>query len=157
VPSLEAQFAMLGPAHLETTVKDASMKQIHAAIDHHAKEQWECAITLAAAGEGIPPPTDEEHFRQKVKAHAATMPEVDAFSNDPNEVINWLKHGNFKGERRDNVAIDNGEPLVIIWRAITKFYAVYGEVSQQMVDWQEAVKKALIASGVKPKAHEQKV
>jgi hypothetical protein len=53
---------------IETHVRYASMRQIHAAIEHVHREDYECAITLAGAAEGILPDTDEPHFRQKVKA-----------------------------------------------------------------------------------------
>ncbi|MDH2343366.1 hypothetical protein [Bradyrhizobium sp. SSUT77] len=95
---------------------------------------------------------DHPHFRQKVKEFAAGLPEVEGFSNDPNEVINWLKHGNYKKERRETLAIENSEPPVIIWRAITKFYATFNEVSPQMQSWQTSMRERLIADGVKPKS-----
>jgi hypothetical protein len=65
---------MAGPASIETTTKLASMRQIHAAIEHHGKQNWECAITLAAAAEGMLPATDEPHFHKKVKELAASLP-----------------------------------------------------------------------------------
>lgn len=143
---------MLGPAFIETNVRYASMRQIHVAIECYQQQHWECAITLAAAGEGMLPDTDHPHFRQKVKEFAAGLPEVEGFSNDPNEVINWLKHGSYKKERREMLPIENSEPPVVIWRAITKFYATFNEVSPQMQSWQTSMREHLIANGVKPKS-----
>ncbi|WP_316204718.1 hypothetical protein [Bradyrhizobium sp. SZCCHNS3004] len=136
---------MVGPASIETNVRYASMRQIHAAIEHHRCQDWECAITLAAAAEGMLPATDEPHFRQKIKELAASLSEPNGYSNDPNEVINWLKHGSYKGERRETVGIDDSEPPAVIWRAITKFYAVYTDVSPQMRSWANSMREALTA------------
>src|SRR4051812_42734909 len=126
---------MVGPATIKTTTKLASMRQIHAAIEHHDKQNWECAITLAAAAEGMLPATDDPHFRQKVKEFSASLPEATEGAVDPNDVITWLKHGTFKGKKCETATIDNSEAPVVIWRAITKFYAIYKEVSPQMQGW----------------------
>jgi hypothetical protein len=40
---------------VETTKKWASLRQIRAAIGHFELKQYECAMTLAGAGESIPP------------------------------------------------------------------------------------------------------
>ena len=136
---------MAGPASIETTTKLASMRQIHAAIEHHGKQNWECAITLAAAAEGMLPATDEPHFRQKVKEFAAGLPESAEGVSNPNDFITWLKHGTVNGEKCEKATIDDGEAPAVIWRAITKFYAVYKEVSPQMQSWQETMKATLSA------------
>ena len=49
---------MANPTQIETTIRVASMRQIHAAIDHLPRGDFECAITLAAAGEGMLPAID---------------------------------------------------------------------------------------------------
>src|SRR3981081_4071579 len=56
--------AVGNPQHIKTWVRYASMRQIHAAIKHLDRGDFECAITLAAAGEEMLPPTDEPHFRK---------------------------------------------------------------------------------------------
>jgi hypothetical protein len=136
---------MAGPASIETNTKLASMRQLHAAIEHHRKQDWECAITLAAAAEGMLPETDKPHFRQKVKEFAASLPEAADGAQRPNDVITWLKHGTFNGKECEKATINNSEAPVTIWRAITKFYAVYEEVSPQMQSWQQTMKDALSA------------
>lgn len=40
----------MAPPSIEVTARIASMRQIHAAIEHEARQDFECAITLAAAG-----------------------------------------------------------------------------------------------------------
>src|SRR4051794_30267088 len=115
----------------ETNTKLASMRQIHAAIKHHGGGDCECAITLAAAAEGMLVEPDEPTFRQKVKDFAAGLPEVADDSQNPNAVITWLKHGTYNGTKCETATIDDSEAPVIIWRAITKFYAVYKAVSAE--------------------------
>src|SRR5437016_3103522 len=50
----EIKMADVGKT-IETDKKRASLRQICAAIDHFHKGNYECAITLAAAGEGCVP------------------------------------------------------------------------------------------------------
>jgi hypothetical protein len=93
----------------------------------------------------MPTETDEPHFRQKVKEFAASLPEAAEGSKNPNDVITWLKHGTYNGTKCETATIDNSEAPVVIWRAITKFYAVYKEVSPQMQSWQQTMKEKLSA------------
>jgi hypothetical protein len=106
------------------------MRQIHAAIDHLHRGDFECAITLAAAGEGMLPPTDKAHFR-----------ELDAVTS-VNDIVNWLRHGEIKAKqhndykRIENVAIEEFETIVLIYRAITKFDAVFeDQKTPQMISF----------------------
>jgi len=97
------------------------MRQIHAAIEHLQRGDFECAMTLAAAGEGMLPPTDEPHFRE-----LARMTEV-------NDIVDWLRHGRMKDKenrrrgRGQTVAIEEPEAIFVIYRAIAKFDAVFGD------------------------------
>ena len=52
---------------IETTKQLAALRQITAAIEHLHKREYECAITLAAAAEGLLPPTDEPHIFSDLK------------------------------------------------------------------------------------------
>ena len=47
---------------------------------------FECAITLAAAAEGILPPTDKPHMFEKVRALEKSLPDEDG--NRANDIIN---------------------------------------------------------------------
>lgn len=77
------------------------MRQVHAAIEHHDKQNYECAITLAAAGEGMLPKPEKEYFRRKIQEMSKALPsEIDA-STGPNDVIHWLKHGTVNGKKVD--------------------------------------------------------
>jgi hypothetical protein len=123
------------------------MRQIHAAIEHLRRGDFECAITLAGAAEGILPDTDKPHFRQKVKAFAQREDiKAAGGATGENDYINWLKHGSLKvsGPRIENATIPAEESVVVVWRAISKFHAVYDDMSPQMqsfhkwaLDWLE--------------------
>src|SRR5262245_13645502 len=52
----------------------------------------------------------------------------------PMTTINWLKHGTIKknGPRIENATIPASESIAVVWRAITKFDAVYNDQTPQM-------------------------
>jgi hypothetical protein len=111
---------------IETTKKLAAKRQIHAAILLLRKEQeFECAITLAAAAEGLLPTTDEPHIFKVLK-------DTPVFKQlDLNLFITWLKHS---GEPED-AKISEFEVTLIIVRAISKFAAIYKTQSGLMTDF----------------------
>jgi hypothetical protein len=123
------------------------MRQIHCAIEHAERGDYECAITLAGAAEGMLPDTDEPHFRQKVKA-LSKSPEIQAEggATGPNDYINWLKHGRCKkdGPRIEAVAIPAEESIAVIWRAITKYNVTYDDFSPQMLSFAKWAKDWLL-------------
>lgn len=126
---------MAAPVSIDTHIQLASMRQIHRAIDHLHAGDYECAITLAGAAEGILPETWKPHFRQKVKEFTKA-PEIQEAggATGENDFINWLKHGSLKrgGPRFETVTISAEESLVVVYRAITKYRAVYDDLSPQM-------------------------
>jgi hypothetical protein len=81
------------------------------------------------------PETDARHMRPAVK-ELSKQPNIRAAggSTDPNAVINWLKHGKIKmdGERIEAMTIPGEESMVVVCRAMTKFNAVYNDMSPQM-------------------------
>jgi hypothetical protein len=125
---------MANPESIDTNVRFVSMRQIHAAIEHINRGDFECAITLAGAAEGILPETNSPHFRQKMIALEKAMPQVDKRFKGANNFINWLKHGSIikDGPRFENATIGLIDPLATIYRAITKFEVTYEELSPQM-------------------------
>jgi hypothetical protein len=88
------------------------MRQIHAAIGHLQHGDFECAMTLAAAGEGMLPSTDEPQFRE-----LARMTEV---------IVDWLRHVPMKDKenrrrgRGQSVTIEESKAIIVIYRAIAK-------------------------------------
>ena len=138
------------PKSVDTNVRFASMRQIHAAIDHLHRGDFECAITLAGAAEGILPNTNEPHFRQRVKSLSASPGiRAEGGATGPNDYINWLKHGQTErgGPRIETATISEIEMIAVIWRAITKFQATYNYTTTQMQNFAEWAKSHLQNSG----------
>lgn len=129
---------MATPVSIDTHIRLASMRQIHCAIDHLHRGDYECAITLAGAAEGMLPDTWKPHFRQKVKAFSK-LPEIQEAggATGQNDFINWLKHGSVArgGPRVESATISSEESLVVVYRAVTKYSAVYDDFSPQMLSY----------------------
>jgi hypothetical protein len=127
---------MATPVSIETDIWLASMRQIHCSVEHLHRGDYECAITLAGAAEGMVPETWKPHFRQKLKAFARS-PKVqeEGGAVGENDYINWLKHGSLKsgGPRFEKATIPPEEGVVVVYRAITKYNAVYDDLSPQML------------------------
>jgi hypothetical protein len=102
---------------IKTTKQLAATRQIQAAIAHFRKDEYECAITLAAAAEGLIPDTDEPHIFTVLKA-SPMFKEMDF-----NLYINWLKHPT----EPNGADIPEFEVAIIIMRAISKLAAVYND------------------------------
>jgi hypothetical protein len=132
--------------HIETTVRLASMRQIHGAIEHLNKGDFECAITLAGAAEGILPDTDAPHFRQKVEELSVSLAiKAEGGATGSNDYINWLKHGQTKagGPRVEGATVTELEVITVIWRAITKFHATYSYHTAPMLKFADRAKTRL--------------
>jgi hypothetical protein len=103
----------VAPNHIQTRCHYASMRQIHAAIEHWRRGDFECAITLAGAAERMLPKIDEAQYRQP-----QDIPRV-------NEISDWLIHGTSrdgaKSERTGRIVIKELDAVV----AIMKFEAVF--------------------------------
>jgi hypothetical protein len=108
---------MGNPYRIETSCHYASMRQIHAAIEHWQRGDFECAMTLAGAAEGMLPDIDERHFRKLQN------------STRINEISNWLMHAEsgegMKGDHIDTVVIGELDTVIAIHRAILKFETVF--------------------------------
>jgi hypothetical protein len=126
------------PVPIDTHIRLASMRQIHSAIEHLYRGDYECAITLAGAAEGILPETWKPHFRQKVKELSKSLEiKEEGGAIGSNDYINWLKHGTLvkKGPRFETATIPAEESVVTVWRAVTKYNAVYDDLSPQMLSF----------------------
>jgi hypothetical protein len=110
---------------IETTKQLAALRQIHAAIEHFQKQEFECVVTLAGAAEGLLPPTDAPHLFIGMKEGMSLQDEGPI---DLNLVINWLKHST----PPDAVTVTEVETVIVLQRAITKFIAVHRKISRQM-------------------------
>ena len=80
------------------------------------------ARSLAAAAEGILPPTDEPHIFSVLKA----SPYFE--KGDLNLFINWLKHPTEPNE----ATIAEFEAAIIIMRAISKLAAIYNDAPNDL-------------------------
>jgi hypothetical protein len=115
--------------YVETTKMLAALEQIHAAIWHCQHEQFECAITLGAAAEGLLPATEELHLLKVLQASPVARTEFDY-----NEMINWLKHPTAPEE----TVIPEFEVAIVIVRAISKFFVIFdagSPVMREFVRW----------------------
>jgi hypothetical protein len=110
------------PIHRPTTRKLSAQRQISAAIRHFVRGGLECAVTLAAAAEGQLPDTTDPYLLKGLTGVAPFR------EFDHNLVINWLKHH----VEPDEVNIPTFEAIMVISRSISKFVAVYWEISRLM-------------------------
>lgn len=115
----EWEITIVSLPSIETSVRYASMRQIHAAIDHFHRGDFECAATLAAAGRGMLPVVDN-----------AALPELEARLARVETVDHWLAHGTIldrsgKTGRRENIIIRTAEVVIAIQVAIARFEAAF--------------------------------
>jgi hypothetical protein len=112
--------------------KQKVKKKPHAAIDNLHKGEFECAITLGGAAEGVLPDTDKPHLFQKIKKMADTLPTDPSGATKVNALTNWAKHGT-----HETATISEQDAIEVVTRAISKFIAVYGEQSKEMKTFSE--------------------
>jgi hypothetical protein len=123
---------------LTTCKKAAALRQLDAAITHFHGGELECAITLAAAAEGILPRTENPHLF-KMMMSSPVLKDI-----DNNMLINWLKHSSVGPEC---IQIHPGVAAIVIVRAISKFVAVH---SQSTVRFDEFVRWGREADHLSP-------
>src|SRR4051794_26886330 len=109
---------------METNRQRASKQQIHSAIEHLNKGEFESAISLARAAEGVLPKTDKPHLFQKIKKMADSLPADASGAAHVNAMSNWTKHGTHEG-----ATISEQDVIEAVQRAVSKFVAVYGAQS----------------------------
>jgi hypothetical protein len=144
---------MANPTQIETTIRVASMRQIHAAIDHLHRGDFECAITLAAAGEGMLPAIDNPDSFLKAMA-LIPMPASSYAEARVNEVIDWLAHGiSGDGTRIELIQISELEMIATIFRAISRFEPVYG-ITPQMRQFAKCAISTLQSQEERALAHD---
>jgi hypothetical protein len=111
---------------IKTDKKLSSLRQILAAIAHFEKKDYECAITLSAAGEG--------QVKEKTSNQLFRLIRAKFGADETNAVINWLKHSSGP----DGCEITEQEVIVTIIRAIQRFVGAYEETHakfQSFSDW----------------------
>lgn len=135
---------MTTPVPIDTHIRLASMRQIHGAIEHVYRGDYECAITLASAAENMLLEPDAPYLRQKIKA-VSNSEEINAAggATGPNDYATWLKHGTFNGVKTENATIPAEESVAWVCRAISKFKTVYDDLSPQMTSFRQWAKEWL--------------
>jgi hypothetical protein len=132
------------PVPIDTYIRLASMRQIHGAIEHVHRGDYECAITLASAAENMLLEPDTPYLRQKIKA-VSDSEEIKSAggATGPNDYATWLKHGTLNGVKTENVTIPAEESVAWVCRAISKFKTVYDDLSPQMTSFRQWAKEWL--------------
>jgi hypothetical protein len=82
-----------------------------------------------------------------VNAVSKGIPLDEAGAKGANDVINWLKHGTVNGKRVEKATISELEMIVTIYRAISKFSAVYDDLSPQMKAFCDSAREHLQKKG----------
>ena len=108
---------------IETSKKLSALRQINAAIEHFHKGDFECAITLAAAAEGLLPEGKSPSLFRELVRRATDL--------DFNLFINWLKHP----LSPDETIIPDFAVALTIARATSKFVAVYSQSTRQFEEF----------------------
>jgi hypothetical protein len=113
--------------------KQAAIRQIHAAIFHFRRKQYECAVTLAGAAEDLLGDTEPDHLWKVLMQRKPQDRSEREWAAMFNETRNWLKHptDNLGSERY----IDEFETVIMLIRAVSKFTARYGESSANMEEF----------------------
>lgn len=119
--------------------KDAAMRQIHAAIRMAREEEYESAVTLANAAEGMLSGGEPNHFYEQLKAFRPDdVTDAKGWANWLNETAHWLKHPTpqLESER----VVFEYETWIMVMRAISKYYWTFHENTKEMRDFVEWAK-----------------
>ena len=81
----------MGTLRIETNLQFASMRQIHAAIEHVERGDFECATTLADAAKCMLADADKFHVLQ-ILNEVSRSHEIRAAGaiTEPNDCMNWV-------------------------------------------------------------------
>jgi hypothetical protein len=127
---------------IESTRRLASMRQIHLAIELLHRGEFEAAITLAGAAEGILPEPTKPYLRTKQEALVKTLLKDTEGATGVNDFINWAKHGEANYVPKEKARLPEFEVILVISRAISKFIALYDGHTERMKAFEEwAIKR----------------
>ncbi len=127
------EITIISVPFIETSVRSASMRQIHAAMDHFHRGDFECAATLAAAACGMLPVIDD-----------AALPASEARSARVETIVHWLAHGTIldrtsNSRRKESIVIRTAEVGIAIHVAITRFDIAFPDrKTPQMIGFRRA-------------------
>lgn len=129
----DGEIKIISLPFIQTSVRYASMRQIHAAIDHFHRGDFECAATLAAAGCGMLPAIDN-----------AALPASETRTAPIGTVAHWLAHGTVlnrvgKSGRKESIVIRTAQVGIAIDVAITRFDIAFpDQKTPQMISFRRA-------------------
>ena len=132
------------------TKKQASLRQLHAAIEHLWNGDYECAVTLAGAAEGQLAGRAERDFWQLLKI-VALQERTDRKSviAELNETRDWLKHPTSQLEDYRFIHVDDA--WLACLRAAMQFVSVFKQQSSKMDNlFKRAEKLDFIKKGTRP-------
>jgi hypothetical protein len=114
---------------VQTSKRLSAQRQIHAAIAHFWEGGFECAVSLCSAAEGqMPEPAEPTHLFGVLKRWSNENPSPGQ-KDDFNYVATWMKHGTGP----DEVEIEEWNVKMWLNRAISKYRAVYGVGTPEMI------------------------
>jgi hypothetical protein len=109
----------MGTPRVETNLQFASMRQIHAAIEHMERGDFECATTLADAAKRMLAYPDELHLLQVLNG-VGRSPEITVSAAVNGRVIS--------NQSLEKTIITDVQVIAAIRRAIARFLAAFPEV-----------------------------
>lgn len=133
-----------------TTKKQASLRQLHAAIEHLRNGDYECAVTLAGAAEGQLAGRGERDFWQIMKIVAFQgRTDRKAVIAELNETRDWLKHPT--RQLKDYHYIHADDAWIACLRAAMQFVSAFKQQSTKMENlFKRAEKLDYIKKGTRP-------
>jgi hypothetical protein len=134
----------MGTPRVETNLQFASMRQIHAAIEHMERGDFECATTLADAAKCMLADADELNLSELSRSHEITA--AVAVTG-----LDWVKHAQVisNWQRFEKTVITDDEVIAAIRRAIAGFLAAFPEVkTPQMRSFDKRARSNLAAANL---------
>lgn len=129
----DGELKIINPPFIQTSVRYASMRQIHAAMDHFHRGDFECAATLIAAAYGMLPAIDSAALRAS-----------ETLSARVETVAHWLAHGTIldptgNSRRKESIVIRTAEVGIAIHVAIIRFDTAFpDQKTPQMIGFRRA-------------------
>lgn len=129
----DEEIKIINLPFIQTSFRYASMRQIHAAIDHFYRGDVECAVTLATAACGMLPATDND-----------ALPASETRTARIQTVSHWLAHGTDldrtgKSRQKESIVIRTAQVGVAIYVAITRFDIAFpDQKTPQMISFRRA-------------------
>jgi hypothetical protein len=120
-------------------IQGAAAFQIHDAIDCLYRGAFASAVTLAHAAENQLGTAGPPHLFTKLQnAYKALPRDAKPEKHGLNDKAVWLKHGQVNDKAVDEMEVTKDDAILYITRAISKFIAIRGGLTAEMMgfrDW----------------------